>query len=334
LINCHTHLFLDASPDPLAAIRRDPLPYQTLQAARRAGEMLRAGITTARDMGGVGHADIALKRAIADGVAQGSRLLVCGNCIVMTGGTDWLFGREADGADEVRKATREQIKAGADVVKLMATGGVMTPGVEPGAAQFTFEELQAGVEEAHKAGRRTASHAQGATGVKNALRAGSDSIEHGIYLNEGAIDLFLKTGAYLVPTLAAPHFILKSGLAAGIPAYAVEKTQRVAETHFRSVEMAHRAGVKLAAGSDAGTPLNPHADFVTELELMVGVGLTPMEALTCATRAAADLLGLRDVGTIEADRRADLIVLEQDPLSDISALRHVNLVFKEGKRVQ
>ena len=334
LINCHVHLFLDANPDPIAAIRRDPLAYQTLQAARRAGEMLRAGITTARDLGGVEHADIALKRAIADGAAQGSRLLVSGKCVVMTGGQGWLFGREADGADEVRKATREQLKAGADVVKLMATGGVMTPGVEPGAAQFTLEELQAGVEEAHKGGRRTASHAQGATGIKNALRAGIDSIEHGIYLDEEAIDLFLKTGAYLVPTLAAPHFILKGGLAAGIPAYAVEKTKRVMETHCRSVEMARRAGVKIAAGSDAGTPLNLHADLVTELELMLGVGFTPMEALNSATRAAADLLALSDVGTIEVDKRADLIVLEQDPLSDLSALRHVNLVLKDGKQVQ
>ena len=334
LINCHMHILLDASPDPDAAVRREPLAYLTLQAARRAREMVRAGITTARDMGGTEHADIALKRAIAEGTIEGPRLLVSGKCVTMTGGHGWRMGREADGPVEVRKAAREQIKAGADLIKMMATGGVMTPGVEPGAAQFTFEELQAGVEEAHKAGRRAASHAQGAIGVKNALRAGIDSIEHGIYLDEEAIDLFLKMGAYLVPTLAAPHFILKGGLAAGIPAYAVEKTKRVAEAHRRSVEMARRAGVKIAAGNDAGTPLNPHADLVTELELMIGVGFTPMEALTSATRAAADLLGLSDVGTIEVDKRADLIILEQDPLSDLSALRHVNLVFKEGKQVQ
>lgn len=333
LINCHAHLFLDASADPLASLKRESLAYQTLQAAQRATAMLRAGITTVRDLGGLEHADIALKRAIDAGIVSGPRLLVSGKCIAMTGGHGWFFGREADGPDEVRKAAREQLKAGADVVKLMATGGIMTLGVEPGAAQLTEEELRAGIEEAHKAGKRTATHAQGCQGVKNALRAGIDSVEHGIFLDEEAVELFLKTGTYLVPTFSALHFIIKGGTAAGIPAFMVEKTLRVAEAHQRSMEMARRAGVKMAAGSDAGAPLNPHNDLVTELELMVKFGFTPQEALAAATCAAADLLGLTDTGTLEPGKRADLLVVAEDPLLNIGALRKVSLVVKAGQLV-
>jgi imidazolonepropionase-like amidohydrolase len=175
LINAHVHLVLDAGPDPIGRAVQLPPAYLALEAGRRAEAMLRAGITTARDLGGIGHADLALRRAIAEGVVQGPRLLVSGRLICMTGGHGWQMGVEADGPDAVRKAARAEIKAGVDVVKIMATGGIMTAGVQPGAAQFTEEEIRAAVEEAHKASLRTATHAQGTTGIRNAVRAGIDS---------------------------------------------------------------------------------------------------------------------------------------------------------------
>jgi imidazolonepropionase-like amidohydrolase len=234
----------------------------------------------------------------------------------MTGGHGWPMSREADGETEVRKAVREQLKSGADVIKLMSTGGVLTPGVEAGAPQFTIEELKAGVEEAHKGGRKVCSHVQGTVGIKNALKAGIDSIEHGIFIDEETIALFLEYKAYLVPTLSAPHFILKNGLSSGIPAYAIEKTERVAEAHFASAKMAFQRGVAIVMGTDAGTPFN-----------------LPMESIISATTTAARLLGMEEVGAVEVGKLADLIVVNGNPLDDITILQQqerILAIMKDG----
>ena len=215
IIDCHVHLCLDGSADPCDPCRMILSAVMTLKTARNAQLTLLAGVTTVRDMGAMNGVTLPIRNAVAEGIVPGPRILSSGRCICMTGGHGWPFGREADGEDEVRKAVREQIKAGVDVIKLMATGGVMTPGVDPGAAQFTYEELKAGVEEAHKAGRRTASHAQGNQGVKNALRAGIDSIEHGVFLDDEAIQLFLDRKTALIPTISAPFHILEKGIKGG-----------------------------------------------------------------------------------------------------------------------
>jgi len=333
LINAHVHLFLDAGPDPLSTARDEPA-YLILQAARRAEAMLRAGITTARDMGGIDHADLALKRAIREGLTPGPRLLVSGQLIAMTGGHGWSLGVEADGADALRRAARVQIKAGVDVVKLMATGGVMTPGVEPGAAALTEEEMRAAVEEAHKASRLTAAHAQGTLGIGNALRAGIDTIEHGIYLTEALCQEMARRQVFLVPTLAATHLILVKGEESGIPAYVVEKVRRVTEAHRNSARMAHELGVPIAMGNDAGTPFNHHDDVVTELGLLLEVGFSPMEALVAATREGARLLRLdHEIGTVEVGKQADLVVLAGNPLQDIAAVGQVRAVIQAGRKV-
>ena len=335
LINCHTHLCLDGSPDPDTAWKGRSLTENVLIAARHAEATLRAGVTTVRDLGGCEGVDLGLKKAINDGLILGPRMLVSGKVLCMTGGHGHFMGREVDGPDEVRKGAREQLKAGADVIKVMATGGVMTPGVEPGSAQLTYEELRAAIEEAEKAGKLTATHAQGTAGIKNAVRAGIDSIEHGFYLDAEAIDMMLERGTFFVPTLAALYHIIEGGLESGIPAFAVEKANRCSDAQLDSFRRAREAGVRIAAGNDGGSPLNPADNLVSELERMVAAGMSPAEALAATHNAAAELLRLADqIGTVEPGKLADLVVLDADPLADISAVRQVHIVIKAGQLIR
>jgi hypothetical protein len=242
-----------------------------------------AGVTTVRDLGGRDYAEFAVRRAVTEGLFPGPRILGAGRPVCMTGGHGNSIGREADGPDDARKAVREQLKAGADVIKLIATGGVMTPGVEPGSPQLTLEEMRAAIEEATKAGRRTAAHAQGSTGIADAIEAGITTIEHGIFLTDEIVAAMKRKGVFLVATLAAPAAISAGGLAAGIPDYMVRKSDAVVTAHVASFRRAHEAGARIAAGADSGTPLNPHGSLLTELELMVKYGMTPLEAIRSAS---------------------------------------------------
>jgi imidazolonepropionase-like amidohydrolase len=334
LINCHTHICLDGSGDPEAAWNRRTFTQNALLAALHARRALLAGITTMRDLGGIEYVDVGLRDAINEGLALGPRMLVSGKMICITGGHGWGMGRQADGPAEVRKAAREQLKAGADVIKVMATGGVMTPGVDPGAQQLREDEMRAAAEEAAKAGKLTATHAQGAAGIKAALRAGIGSIEHGIFLDDEAIDLMLEHGAFYVPTLAAGYCILRAGPEFGVPDYVLEKTKRVADTHVAAFERARQAGVLIAAGNDGGTPLNTADNLPCELERMVAYGFTPAQALLSATQVAARLLRMDDqLGSVEAGKLADLVILNADPLTDIQNVRKISQVIKDGRLV-
>jgi len=336
-IDCHVHLCLDGSPDPLGELERSPLPLVTLRAAEHARRTLHAGITTVRDLGGKDGVDLVLREAIHSGLVEGPRMLASGRMICMTGGHGWQFGREADGPWEVMKAVREQLKSGADVVKFMATGGVMTPGVEPGNEQFTEEELRAGIHEAHKAGRRTATHAQGAQGILNALRAGIDSVEHGIFLTEEILHLMRERDVALVPTLSALYHIEEKGAEAGIPQFAVEKTHRVKPIHLQSVSAAREAGVRVAMGTDAGTPFNEHGCNLNELRRLMEVGYGPEEVLRAATWEAAHVLGWeKEVGSIEEGKLADLVVVEGNPLEEVDPLcrgETLRMVIQGGRIV-
>lgn len=332
-IDAHVHSVMDASGDSFGPTEEDPV-VTVLKASGNLEKTLQAGVTWIRDLGGKNYLDLGLRQAVKEKLINGPRMQVAGKVITMTGGHCHNIGREADGPAEVRKAAREQLKAGVDLIKVMATGGVVTKGVEPGSPQLGLEEIRALVEEAHKAGKKVAAHAQGTAGIKNAVLAGVDSVEHGIYLDEETVDLMVQKGVYLVPTLSAPFWVIKAGAEKGIPSYIIEKSSITIKSHYPSFRMAREANVKIAMGTDSGVPCIEHGGNLYELKLMVDEGMTPLEAITAATRGSAELMGVdRDFGSVEEGKIADLVVLDGDPLEDIEALFQVNAVYKAGVRV-
>lgn len=331
-INLHAHLDADAGPDFMTAALLMDEQKSTLLAVRSARQALGAGVTTLRDLGSKFGESISVRDAIDRGWVMGPRILAAGRVICMTGGHCWFVGIESDGPDEVRKAVRENLKRGADCIKIIATGGVLSAGVEAGSSQLDEGELRAAVSEAHKAGRRVAAHAIGADGVKNALRAGVDTLEHGCYLDADALRLFKKNGATYVPTLCAPHFLYKNLDA--LPQYAARKTREVYEAHRESFKRALRAGVRIATGTDAGTPFNLHSNYAVEIELMVKLGMPVERAIRAGTSEAAAALGLGDaIGTLEPGKSADVVIVDGDPRRDVKALQRVKSVMIRGKVV-
>jgi imidazolonepropionase-like amidohydrolase len=331
LINCHVHLTADGAPDLFAQVASDTVPLATLRAAGMALAALRSGVTTVRDCGAADDVVVELAKAIERGMVPGPRVQAAGRVITMTGGHGHFIGREADGPDEVRKATRAEIKAGAAVIKVMATGGVLTPGVTPTQTALLPEELAVVAQEAHNSGRRVTTHAIGRAGIHNALLAGIDSIEHGFYLDDELLDLAVERGTFLVPTMLAVDGIIRNGRDRGIPAWVVDKAEAEAQQQRKSFAQAVSSGMRIAAGTDAGTPFNPHDDLAGELALMVRHGLTPMQAVVAATRSAAENLGLaHEIGTLEVGKLADLVLVDGDPVEDITAASRVVLVVKDG----
>src|SRR5215813_4993518 len=291
LINCHVHLCFGGEPDPVGAIRDEPHGLTALKVLRRAQDTLEAGVTTVRDLGGRDYVELAVRRGIAEGLYPGPRILGAGKPVCMTGGHGHFVGREADGPDEVRKAVREEVKAG----------------------------------------RRTAAHAQGSTGIADAVEAGITTIEHGIFLTDEIIAPMKRKGTFLVPTLAAPAAISSGGLAAGIPDYMVRKSDAVVGSHVASFKHAHEAGARIAAGADSGTPLNFHGSLLPELELMVKYGMTPLETIHSATAVAAEAIGLgREVGRVAEGYVADLLAVAGEPAATIGALASVRMVLARG----
>jgi imidazolonepropionase-like amidohydrolase len=330
LINAHVHLEATGQPDTASIFVLETPLERTLDAVRNARLSVEAGVTTVRDLGGAGNNAIALRDAIARGEHPGPTILAAGKALCMTGGHGYFLGRESDGPWDARKAVREQRKAGADCIKLIATGGVLTKGAVPGLDQLTEEEMHAAILEARTHGMRVAAHAIGTNGIKNALRAGVDSIEHGHLLDDEALELFAKRGAYLVPTLAAVSCIYENAAAGTQPDFVVRKATELYEKARENVSRAWRAGVKLAGGSDAGTPYNYHENYAYEVELMVTMlGMTPQQALTAATATAAELLGV-SAGTIAEGAPADLLLLRADASTDVRALRDPQAVIKGG----
>lgn len=343
LIDCHVHIMGDGNPDILRAIRKTT-PRYALEAAVHARRTLEAGFTTIRDAGATALIDLALRDAIRDDLVPGPRMLVSGVPLTTTGGHgDPFWPPEitfrdrsvVDSPDEARKAAREQLRCGADVIKLCATGGVMTELSVPTARGMTVAEMRAAIEEAHNLGRKTLAHAHGAEGVKNAILAGIDSVEHGSYLTDEIIELMLERGVFLVPTLVAVHRIVINADKAGMPEWAVSKAREHTESHRASFRRALAAGVKIAMGTDAATPFNYHGENALELELMVNEGMSPGEAILSATSRAAELLGLSDlVGTVAPGKLADIVVVAGDPLADITCLQdksRIEVVLKDGR---
>lgn len=330
LMNAHAHVCLDGGPDPEGALRIENRSETVIRTAARLDSALRAGVTTIRDVGAPDGIDIELARLVDTGEIPGPRVIPSGRVVTMTGGHGWWIGLQADGPDAVRRATRENLRAGAGSIKLMATGGMMTGGRQAGQPQLTVDEMAAAVEEAHKRGVPVAAHAESRIGVLNALRAGVDSIEHGHGGDQEAIDMMLERGTALVPTILSDRRIIDHGVAAGIPDFVVDQCEALHESLVVFLEAAISAGVRIAAGNDGGAPLVPVGDIVGELELYVEHGMSPQAALASATTATARLFGMSDVGLLEAGHVADLLIVDDDPLTSIAALRSPGGVLRAG----
>ncbi len=350
LIDTHVHLMFEGINIP--QIMTTPFSLNFYKAIRYMRRTLDAGVTSVRDAGG---ADVGVKRAIEEGLIEGPRMQVSITALTITGGhgDGWMLsGNEfklfsaypgnpdgrCDGPEDVRRKVREVLRAGADVIKVHATGGVLSPTDHPEFTQFSPQELEIMVQEAHyRRGVKVMAHAQGSEGVKNAVRAGIHSIEHGIYLDDEAIELMLERGTFLVPTLVAPVGVLEAGERDGsMPEYGVRKAREVVDAHRDSIARAYRAGVKIAMGTDAAVV--PHGTNLRELGLMCDVGMQPMDVLVASTKTAAECLGWQDrVGTIEAGKLADIVISTVDPLTNIHALANndtLALVMKDGQVVK
>ena len=328
-INLHVHLDADASPDFMTSARLIDEQTSTLLAVDSAARELAAGVTTVRDLGNKFAVAIALREAAAKGWIRAPRIVAAGLAICMTGGHGWFIGYESDGPHDMRKAVRRNLRLGADCIKVIATGGVLTPGVDVGAAQLDEDELAVAVREAHKAGRRVAAHAIANAGIKNALRAGVDTIEHGCYLDAEAVDMMKKCGAWYVPTLRAPQAMRGRD---GLSPYVVRKVEQVYEAHRESFRLALKKGAKIATGTDAGTPFNGHGDYAVEFSLMTELGMPLEHALRAGTVDAASALGLDgEIGQIGEGSCADLVAVDGDPLRDITATQRVRAVVARGR---
>jgi imidazolonepropionase-like amidohydrolase len=327
LINCHAHLTLDGEANFSPEVRQSDA-LATVKAFRNARAALRAGVTTVRDLGANGTMVIELGRAIERGVIEGPRIVAAGRGITTTGGHGFEVGRVADGADEVRKAVREQVHAGARVVKLFSTGGILGEGAPPDVSQYTADETAAAVDEAHRAGLRITTHAHGSGGMRVAAEAGIDSIEHATLLDDKTVRLIKERDVAIVPTLLVVQSLLDH--AAELDPVIVERTRAVAERHREGVRMAHRAGVRIATGTDAGASFTRHDRFAVELQLLAECGLSATEALAAATRRAADVAGLTKAGHLGQGCWADLVFVDGDPLKDLGTLMSPKAVYVRG----
>jgi len=338
LIDVHTHLTHDPTNSGYKGLGVS-IPRSTVTGVKNVRLTLHAGFTTVRNVGARGFADVALRDGINAGEIEGPRLMVSGPPLGITGGhcdnnllpAEFQYKAEgvADGPWAARSKVREVIKYGADLIKICASGGVLSKGDEPGAPQYTLEEMQAVAEEAHKLGRKVAAHAHGTESIKDAIRAGIDSIEHASLIDDEGIALAKQHGTYLVFDIYNDDYILQQGEKVGMLPEWIEKERQVGRLQRENFRRAYLAGAKMAFGTDAG--VYPHGDNAKQFTKMVEWGMKPIEAIRAATINAADLLGWADkVGALEAGHYADLIAVEGDPLSDVRVLEKVSFVMKGG----
>jgi imidazolonepropionase-like amidohydrolase len=337
LIDVHTHLTMNPDFDPYRELTTTDAK-EAINGVVNARNTLLAGFTTVRNVGAGGYTDIDLRDAINSGQVPGPHMLVSGPALGITGGhcDDNLLPFQyhqvgegvADGIAEVQRMVRRNIKYGADVIKICATGGVLSKGDDPKASQYTLEEMQAIVADAHRLGRRVAAHAHGAQGILWAARAGVDSIEHGSYIDDAAIAEMKKNGTYLVPTLYLEDWQLEKGK---LPPFYQQKMKDVSAVAKANIKRAVQSGVKIALGTDAA--VYPHGLNAHELDVYVNqIGMSPLTALQSATINAADLLGWTSkVGTLEPGKYADIIAVDKNPLDDVRVLQDVSFVMKSGQ---
>ncbi|GAA0659183.1 metal-dependent hydrolase family protein [Salarchaeum japonicum] len=345
LIDAHVHLQGSRSMNPMDWVT-DGDALCAARATADLRDLLAAGFTSVRDVGST--TGLGLRGAVESGEIPGPRVYTSGKSISQTAGHgdshslpyDWAadaglgISALADGPAECRKTARKQIREGVDSLKIMTTGGVLSERDAPDQSQFTEEEIAAMTEEAHRVNIPVASHAQGSAGIKSALRNGVDTIEHGFYVDDEAIDLLLSTDATFVPTLAIMHRIVEHGDEHGVPEHGLRKAREAYDAHRESVRKAYDAGVPIALGTDfLGPALVPHGENAMEAELFVNeIGMSEMEAIQAGTRVAARTVPDDDLGTLEPGQRADIVVLDDNPLDDISAIREsVQAVYARGE---
>ncbi len=345
LIDCHTHLSFRADRyDPINYVKETPFTMG-FAGVRNAHATLLAGFTTVRDVGSPPFEAVDLRNSINEGFISGPRIVASGPGISITGGHGDVNGfspetqvgmfpekrgyQIADGVEQVRQTVREQVKYGVDVIKILATGGVLSQGDSPGAPQFTFEELKTAADEAHAAGRKIAAHAHGTEGIRRAILAGIDSIEHASLADDQDIQLAKEHGTYFVMDIYNDDYLLGKAIEFGLPLANVEKERMVGRLQRENFAKAFKAGVKMAFGTDAG--VYPHGDNAKQFKYMVQFGMTPAQAIRAATYNAADLIGRsKDVGTIEPGKYADLIAVTESPLQNVQSLENVQFVMKGG----
>jgi len=338
LVDMHTHLTFDLNSLGYSGLGISTA-REALHGARNARRTLEAGFTTVRNLGAFDYSDIALRDAINDGDVVGPRIVASGPAMGITGGHcdenllppafHFQGGGVADGIEAVQHKVREIIKYGADVIKICATGGVLSKGDDPNASQYTLEEMKAIVTDAHRLGRKVAAHAHGAEGVRWASEAGVDSIEHGHLMDDAAIATLKKNGTYLVPTLFLGEYMEKNMDRSDIPEYSKQKMRDVIAQMRKNTGKAFAAGVKVAFGTDAA--VYPHGLNAGEFHVYVQLGMTPLASIQTATINAADLLGPKfQVGSLEPGKFADVIAVDGDPTKDVTILEHVKFVMKSG----
>lgn len=347
MIDCHFHpVYQDVTCWEDYALRRS-IEHTTILAARNAQTLLEVGFTSARDTGTRGLIAIALRDMIDDGVILGPRMLAGGRILSSTGGLAdgwgyWVkntadLAAIVDGVEAVVKEVREQIKYGANTIKLEASGTGISPYSSSTKQTMTTEEMAAAVKEAHRNGVIVACHAQATEGIKNAVRAGVDTVEHGSFLDEEGADLMVEHGTVLVPTISVLYLYVHKGPEVGVPSWITEKFRGDLDAHFESVRLALDKGIPMAVGSDSGHRFNPQREIAYELEIMVQAGFSPMLAIKAATSVAAEAIGVDDrVGRLQPGLLADLLVVDGDPLDDITILRagrKIERVVKGGRVV-
>ena len=330
LINAHTHIVMAADGRERAG---QDVTLDTLVALQNLQDAIASGVTTIRDAGSTDNIDLKLATKIRQQRLQLPDIIGSGAALTMTGGHGSKIGMEVDGVDEVRKAARWNLKHGAQTIKLMATGGVSLDGEQPTDEQLSVEELTAAVLEAHHKGKPAMAHAQGTQGIKNAILAGVDSVEHAVYLDDETIQMLLDTNTAIVPTMAAPWQMLQHK--DDIPAYMYDKASALWEAHQQSIRDAAAAGVNVVMGTDAGTSYN---DFKSgpgvEIRLLASVGMTPEQVLLASTIRGAELLGIAErVGELVPGKDADMLILDRDPLQDLAVLTDAPRVIKRGQAV-
>ena len=342
LIDVHDHLTSDPTDSGYKGLGVS-VPRETVKGVKNARITLEAGFTTVRNVGASGYSDVALRDGITAGEVPGPRMLVSGPALGITGGhcdnnllaPEYHFKEEgvADGPWAARAKVREVVKYGADLIKICASGGVLSKGDQPGAPQYTLEEMRAIVDEAHKLGRKVAAHAHGTQSIKDAVRAGIDSVEHSSLIDDEGIALAKQAGTFLVFDIYNDDFIIHEGLKAGMLTESIEKERKIGVLQRENFQRAYKAGARMAFGTDGG--VYPHGENAKQLTLMVKLGMSPIDAIQSATVNAAELLGwAHTVGTLEPGSFADLIAVDGDPLADISQLEHVKFVMKNGQVVK